>query len=106
MIGDVAPGDILHGDPVSDSNLTMLIKEIIQREATTWFPDKFGDDTMCFVAWPNQSVTIPVNFLPCIHMYIARHMYMYHTIIMACFPSVAFYNVCTCKRQALYMCYL
>ena len=65
--GEVVPGDILHGCPVGENNLKVMIKEVIQRNATTWFPDKFGDEKLqkgSFVAWPKQNLTLPENFSP------------------------------------------
>ena len=65
--GEVVAGNIIHGDQVGDENLKVLIKEVLQRDATSWFPDKFGEEMLCkgtFVAWPKHNVTVSDNNSP------------------------------------------
>ena len=59
--GDIiAEGQQLHGESLREGCVKIMITDVVTPEAKSWFPDKFGEDTLekgTFVEWPTDSIT-------------------------------------------------
>ena len=58
--GDIVEGQQLHGESLREGCVKVMITDVVTPEAKSWFPDKFGEDTLgkgTFVEWPKHSIT-------------------------------------------------
>ena len=92
--GEVVAGDILHGDPVGDGNFRVLIKEVLQRDATSWFPDIFGEHCAKELLLLGRSKMSHcqnlIIFLQCLHTYVAKQYCRNKHNVLACIHKYSF----------------